>query len=441
MSSFRRRLLVALLAAAVSLFPGRGKADNIDLALLEAGPKLLAQIRKQKYKRVGVLKFRVRLGKQASRLDIEPVCGNMADRLENLLVLLLEREKDLGVLHAASRAAADRDSRATYATREGRKKLLAGAYPLAWGNARERPDAFLTGRVLFEPDLRNATVVLEAFDSSLTMRVLDRLRVRVDRGMLADAGLGFSLPQAVWAKAKTTAELDEAASAQARSLLEKNTRRRARLIDLGVYLKDDGQRVASDPRTPGGGLVRASDEGGLTLRVRTNSPKQVGLVLKVSGRSAFKRQSDEMARCQKWIFPPGAEPLVVRGYLLEVQGRKWTPFSGRGRAALAPAASLAPAVGGAIEAGVFVTGRCSDESKGVSFRGLPPEERGKKLLTFASLQSALMRRCGVKVKASTVARQVVAAQPVPPQPIGGVRLDNPILVEYTRIRLDFEKPR
>ena len=45
----------AFLTAAASLLPGASRADNIDLALLEAGPKLLSDLRKQKYKRVGVL--------------------------------------------------------------------------------------------------------------------------------------------------------------------------------------------------------------------------------------------------------------------------------------------------------------------------------------------------------------------------------------------------
>src|SRR5262249_13206672 len=136
-----------LCAALLTALSAPARADSLDRKLLEVGPQLIKHCRDKGCKTVGTLKFQVKLGPGPARLDVEPLCSNLADRVENLLGLPggPDERTALGVLHSAGPAAALRDARATYATAEGRKELLAGSYPLAWGGKKASPDAFLTG--------------------------------------------------------------------------------------------------------------------------------------------------------------------------------------------------------------------------------------------------------------------------------------------------------
>src|SRR4051812_34683679 len=74
------------------------RADNLDLQLVQVGPRLLKQCRDKGYRNVGTLKFRVQIGNTPAPgtsgpleggLPVvppgvgEPLSSNLADRLEN----------------------------------------------------------------------------------------------------------------------------------------------------------------------------------------------------------------------------------------------------------------------------------------------------------------------------------------------------------------------
>src|SRR5262245_5631051 len=120
-----------LLATALDLTPP-ARADNLDAALVKQAPALFMHcFQKQRYKNVGTLRFRVQLPGTKPAFDVEPLCSNLADRLENLLVLAGEPGRAPGVIHAATAAALARAPEAAYSTAAGRKLLFAGTYPLA----------------------------------------------------------------------------------------------------------------------------------------------------------------------------------------------------------------------------------------------------------------------------------------------------------------------
>lgn len=77
--------VLVVLASSLVLTAGSARADNLDLKLLEQGPRLMKECRDRGYHRVGTLKFRVKLpGQSVAGFGVEPLCSNLADRLENL---------------------------------------------------------------------------------------------------------------------------------------------------------------------------------------------------------------------------------------------------------------------------------------------------------------------------------------------------------------------
>src|SRR4051794_26637872 len=84
------RALAILTTLTVALGSGAARADNIDLKLLGQGPRLIQECKERGYQRVGTLKFRVKVPGQSDLFATEPLCSNLADRLENLLVLSID---------------------------------------------------------------------------------------------------------------------------------------------------------------------------------------------------------------------------------------------------------------------------------------------------------------------------------------------------------------
>src|SRR5437764_15258602 len=84
-----KRLLSCLAVTALALLsPRLARADKIDLKLAEEMPRVVKYLQDHGYKNVGVLRFRAQKhsDKQA-HFDVGAINGNLADRLENLLVL------------------------------------------------------------------------------------------------------------------------------------------------------------------------------------------------------------------------------------------------------------------------------------------------------------------------------------------------------------------
>ena len=131
---------LGLILAAWASGPTAARADNIDLALLDEAPKIMAYLHKQGYKNVGVLEFRVQKGKEHADFGTGTLNSNMATRLENALILLDDPADPIGVVRDASQHALSRDKKATYLTADGRKALMAASYPLAWGKEVVKPD-------------------------------------------------------------------------------------------------------------------------------------------------------------------------------------------------------------------------------------------------------------------------------------------------------------
>ncbi len=168
-------------------------ADGIEKQLLSQAPKLLSELKSRGYKNVGVLKFRVKKGNEAPTDRVGPLNLVLAEKLELALILANKVQDPIGIVRNASRKAATIPG-ANHLTAEGRKLLFTQEYPLAWGEAKVTPDAFVTGVAVLSADLRTLTVGTAAFDrSSQELIPLGKFDVTPDVEDLIDSGESFSV--------------------------------------------------------------------------------------------------------------------------------------------------------------------------------------------------------------------------------------------------------
>lgn len=195
-----RRLLQRPLLAALALtfgFAAPARADQIDKVLFSKGNALIADLRKDGVKNVGILKFQVEKGTAAPSYFSGKLNTLMATRLENALLLAQQDDADrpeslIGITRGASAAAGKRDNDAQYDDAAGRAKLFEGTYPLAWGKDEVKVDAFLTGVVQLSKDYTETTVIVRRFDAkNPEPREVLKFTVPTSRLMLADMDAKF----------------------------------------------------------------------------------------------------------------------------------------------------------------------------------------------------------------------------------------------------------
>ena len=79
------------------------------------------------------------------------------------LILAVDESKPIGITRNASAVAVKRDKKADYHSDAGRRALLAGTYPLAWGDKSVMVDAFIIGRITLAADYKASTITLRTF--------------------------------------------------------------------------------------------------------------------------------------------------------------------------------------------------------------------------------------------------------------------------------------
>jgi len=165
-------------------------------------PSLYDTLKEKCYNNVGVLRFRVQRGSAKASFKA-PLCGSLATRVENLLVMHnAEDPKDvLGVIHDAGAVAGKKKIASWYSKPDARKKLFELEYPLAWGQGGGKPpaqvkaDVFITGLLKTSPDMRKTTVTLQYFDPKTTDLVTWKtFSFKSDRNIPRGFGYSFAIP-------------------------------------------------------------------------------------------------------------------------------------------------------------------------------------------------------------------------------------------------------
>lgn len=315
------------LAAGLVLFlliPGAGPPapSTIDRGLAIGAPAVMQFLRENGYRNVGVLSFRVRSGDSPKAETAALLSQSLAARLEVALVLVEDLKNPVGIVRIGGTRAADPAARAA---------LFASHYPLAWGSEQVKADAFLSGEAQLSPDLRYLTVSVEVFDArGGAPREVVRFTANADSPTLADAGEPFLTrggfpnrtfrlkkePPAAAAVSATSKPIDSGAQ---------TTRERNPLLapDAPVSLEvrydghavpfqfADGEAFIDEPR--------AGQAVEFVVRRRRDDGLRYGVVLAVNGANTLFREKKPSPECSKWLLPPGAAPLHIRGY--QVEGR------------------------------------------------------------------------------------------------------------------------
>jgi hypothetical protein len=294
----------------------RAAADEpaLEAALRREAPRVLGYLKGHGYRTVGVLKFRVKKGTEPVSDRVGALNLDLAARLEVALVLANDVRAPLGVVRDASAVAATIPG-ANHLTAPGRQALFRGRYPLAWGNERVEPDAFLTGVAALSPDLKTVTVHLLAFgrDGGAVEKV-GEFMARTDAPTLAAAGESFRTRGAFDAGEVATTEAVDAASKV------KAARQANPLADpaapVGLEVVYDGRPVPVEFRG-GRAFVREPAEGQsvrFVVRKRDRTADRYGVVLLVNGLNTLRKERLTPAECSKWVLGPGAPAVEVRGF-------------------------------------------------------------------------------------------------------------------------------
>jgi hypothetical protein len=318
----------ALLLSCLAATPA--DAADLDHALLRQAPGVLTFLREHGHRNVGVLKFAVQKGDgrpsdNAGLLNLE-----VAHRLEVALVLSnpLDERKQLGILHDASRVAAGIKG-ANHLTEEGRRRLFATRYPLAWGKQEVEADAFLTGTVRIAADRRRLEVRLLAFgkDGKEPAEVAF-FGADSDPHSLGTAGESFLLRGGSDdGEAKLVSDKAARAAGRVQGGEQEHPLRDASApVALEVRYDDrpvqvqirDGQAEVPEP-------AEGQKVSFVLRRTAAADPRRsYGVVLKVNGENTLYRQRLPELECRKWILDPGDGPTTIRGF--QTTSKEVRPF-------------------------------------------------------------------------------------------------------------------
>lgn len=361
--------LALSLAVAVAIgFPVCCRADALDQALRNKAGDLMKQLRQRGYNNVGVLRFQVQVGAQKPTFTAGLLNSAMATRLENALIIADNERAPIGITRDAGATAAKEDRHSTYLTAAGRRQLFDYTYPLAWGNQQVKVDAFLTGMVQVSADMRQSTVVIEAFDRAHPEQLdsIMHFPVRNDLGVLSDLGARYSVVRRDLRLGASDNSEPETAPARPHkprekptdivAVAEKDDLAALDLIDFQVYY--DNKPVARHTTKNGRTEIAPPTAGTSNIRfdILRKTDKPVAVVVLVNGVNTADstEQGKEPSRYSKWILKTRG-PYSIPGFWSH-DGKTVQQFKVISGTDLASRSDLDPDKLGQIELFVFPMG-------------------------------------------------------------------------------------
>ncbi len=351
----RRPLAVVAAVLGSLFFTPAVRADQIDRVMLESAPEIAKAVRGLGKKTVTVLKFEVKVGKEAPTWSAGVTNTLMAKRLENLLILTNDPKNPLQIVTDAGQSAAalakSSKSRFTWKDQAGRKQFTKlPPLPLAWDEKTKlQADAFVTGRVIFSPDMKTTEIHLYAFtrDHPEDLKHLGELKdgnsgargvkIRTDRSILSRAGQSFSVKEK--GKSRSFEEIDSLAADDA-ALRDKNgqlpTGPSDAPVQVQVYFDDTAVSIEPDPASPGEGKLHRTSTGPVNKAyfklVNTSETESYGVLLAVNGKNTAAFDNDELtsgrpeAEQRLWVLGP-KETATVSGFYTDTEKGTYSPFA------------------------------------------------------------------------------------------------------------------
>jgi hypothetical protein len=296
-------------------------AEGLDTELMRQAPAVLKYLRDHGHHNVGVLKFRVKKGDDPASDRVGPLNINLAARLEIALILADDIKQPLGIIHDASSVAATLPG-VNHLNKAGRQALFRGRYPLAWGDERVVPDAFLSGVAVLGPDLKSMTVTILAFGKDgVKLDSVTQFAATTDPPALAEAGESFLIRGAFdGGRVETARERVVKTASRVKAGLESNPLRDD-IAPVALEVRYDGRPVPLEIRG-GKALVREPGRGQqvtFVLRKLDRTPERYGVVLSVNGLNTLYKERLDPFRSWKWVLGPDSPTITVRGFQTEAK--------------------------------------------------------------------------------------------------------------------------
>jgi hypothetical protein len=420
--------LFCAMAVLMALAPA-GRGDTLDRGLLDHADRLIDACVKSGHKTFGVVKFRVSVPGGPSGYR-EPLSSSMADRVENLLIACDEKERIGGVIRGLG-------AQVTLRVKEAKRAdLFRSQCKLAWGKGKAKPDAVISGRLVFSTGLKDVNVEVEATNAADETTKLVSFKVAAGRDLLADAGLCFSVPD----PSLSPAELDEKARKACRESVKidptDSTAGPAQVVTVEAFR--DGKGLRKSKGYYGSGVFETPEaEGKLSFKLTNTGKRQAGLVLRVAGRGTIEKEVEQLTLCRKILLGPGKSVTLAGHLSIDTEGRQvFKMMTAEGLSRAAP--SFGPQLDGLIELAVFITAEKEEKPDPDSLRGFGIDglNTGPKW-TREDLRTELRVRAGLKVT-----KVAVRASRRPDVPAGemphleGSWMKSPRLVEYQRLTLE-----
>lgn len=419
--------LPALLSAfAVCCLPAAASADQTDRAVNDLMPDVYRCLADKGHKTVGVLRFRVQLGKKPARFDNAPFNGNLPVRVENLLIMHGGDvdEPAVRVIRDASKSATASDVGDWFGDVRERKKLFGVTYGLAWGDGKQqtkvKADAFLTGLVRLSEDLKKTTLILYCFDKDdLEPKAIAESTIDTERNVLSDLGYSFVVPSEARRSLLTkrsVADVDRNVLAALDSDVRPSD---VAGIRVTVLVDDEAaelQPAKKDEEGPRWKLPCPPRGKAVSIRLENRTDERLGVVVKLNGISLFQQQTRAANRCRKWVIPAGKK-YELEGFYEPGQGKRLSlrPFVVLVGDEAKKAKEQLGDKAGLLEVDVFAEGAESDEGFEISARGLPPakdkeKEKEARAQSYKAVRTSLLKDAKLKTETTkTTTKPVLVA--------------------------------
>lgn len=315
--NFRIALFVLAMELAFGAQP-KTHAATLEDQLLKHAPEILSKLRERECHRIGVLKFRVQKAGESPSDRTGTLNTFIAERMEVALALAnpIDPSKQVKLVRNASAVAA-RTPLASHLSPSGRETLFSQKYPLAWGSEEIGVDAFVTGTVQVDEDLRTLRIrISAAINGESDLAALTRpIVVDTNANLLNELGESFQLRSAPGQDAQEeVADLalqvreDPAANFP---LENKPT------VAFRVFY--DGQAVSvtfneTEAMIP---EPRAGQRVTMEIERMDQAEAVLGVVLKVNGENTLYRQRLRDLDCAKWVLGGEHRKTTIRGFQKE----------------------------------------------------------------------------------------------------------------------------
>lgn len=325
-----------LLVGAISFNASNLSAQTITEGMQKQLPQVIEFLNSKKLKNVGVLKFLVRKHGQKDVSDsVGPLNSLLADRLELGLILAnpFEESQQLNIIEGASDQVAKLEG-ANHRDDEGRRKLFAHQYTLAWGETSVVPDAFITGGVAINSDNVSAKVVLlyVTKDGETAQQIGEQFTAQLDAQSLSEVGESFNL-RGIFDHGETTTSFENAQKQKQEFIREEIVKVRTEqssfplndpAAPMRLDIRYDGQSVPIELRN-GNAFVQEPKQGQNVELVLIRNPSakgRLGAVLKVNGENTLYRSTVRDLDAPKWIIGSESQQTVIKGYQIDNERRE-----------------------------------------------------------------------------------------------------------------------